>query len=200
MYCNHDPRQNPLALVFAHERDAPIKCSGCGRWMRRRPTKKTPLRRRPAPLAAYCIECPVLPFVTEEEELRFRPHPAPQRRRTRTAASLLLGLLALGLMGSSVQADSILPWRQQINQRLKDQQQLISNLMQQQRPAPQVQPSPPIIVQPLPVPGEPKQLLPIPGEPKQALQRICRKSRSSARLAELAKVPLRPGSGQHEAL
>lgn len=68
----------------------------------------------------------------------------------------------------------VLPWRRQMEQRLGQQDRLISQLLQMQRqPAPA--PPGPIIVMPeqpqqqLPVPGEPKQQLPIPGEPKQRL-------------------------------
>lgn len=35
-----------------------IKCASCRRWMRPEPDAKTPLRRRPSPLAAWCVECP----------------------------------------------------------------------------------------------------------------------------------------------
>jgi len=36
-----------------------IKCASCRRWMRPEPDAKTLLRRRPSPLAAWCVECPV---------------------------------------------------------------------------------------------------------------------------------------------
>jgi len=36
-----------------------VKCASCRRWMRPEPDAKTLLRRRPSPLAAWCVECPV---------------------------------------------------------------------------------------------------------------------------------------------
>ncbi len=86
---------------------------------------------------------------------------------------LLTLLFACGL----AQATPILPWRQQMHQRL---------LNLEGKGSPQAQPGPPpqIIVlpptyqplpipgaplQPLPIQGDPKQQLPIPGDPKQQL-------------------------------
>ncbi len=60
---------------------------------------------------------------------------------------------------------ALLPWRAQIEQRLRDQHELIVSLLQRSQPAPAA-PSPP---QTLPIPGEPRQVLPIPGEPRQPL-------------------------------
>ena len=36
-----------------------VKCASCRRWMRPEPDAKTPLKRRPPPVAAWCVECPV---------------------------------------------------------------------------------------------------------------------------------------------
>ncbi len=36
-----------------------IKCVECRRWMRPEPDAKTPLKRRPSPVASHCVECPV---------------------------------------------------------------------------------------------------------------------------------------------
>lgn len=74
----------------------------------------------------------------------------------------LLGTLAFGFMGSTASAEPILPWRQQINERLKFQEKLILEMMHKQN-----QPQPPLQI--LPILGDPKQLLPIGGEPKQKL-------------------------------
>jgi hypothetical protein len=74
----------------------------------------------------------------------------------------LLSALACGLMGSTAQADHILPYRQQMQKRLEFQEKLILELMNKQN-----QPQPPLQI--LPIPGEPRQNLPIPGEPKQQL-------------------------------
>jgi hypothetical protein len=77
---------------------------------------------------------------------------------------LLVGTVALGLVAGPLQAHPLLPWRAQIEQRLRDQQQQINHLLSQ-RPA-----QPPILLPgPLPIQGEPRQLLPIPGEPRQLL-------------------------------
>ncbi|MBI3406933.1 MAG: hypothetical protein HY040_01070 [Planctomycetes bacterium] len=83
-------------------------------------------------------------------------------------------LAFLAVLGGpwEVNAQSLLPWRNQVEQRLRDQNQLIAQLIAGPRQqAPQI---PPIIMQPqpyqlLPIPGEPKQRLPISGDPKQPL-------------------------------
>lgn len=41
-------------------RDFRVKCRVCGRWMRYAPTSATPVRRRPAPHAGSCTECPLV--------------------------------------------------------------------------------------------------------------------------------------------
>ena len=86
-----------------------------------------------------------------------------------------LVLLALLFACGLAQATPILPWRQQMHQRL---------LNLENKSGPQAQPAPQIIVlpptyqqlpiqgdpkQPLPIQGDPKQQLPIPGDPKQPL-------------------------------
>jgi hypothetical protein len=77
--------------------------------------------------------------------------------------AVLLAAVALGAVAGPVSAAPVLPWRAQMEQRLKDQQQMIQMLLQQrQAPAP-------ILLQPLPIQGEPRQQLPIQGEPKQQL-------------------------------
>ena len=79
---------------------------------------------------------------------------------------------ALWLVGSPVQAQSILPWRNQMEQRLRDQNQLITQLLGKQQQAPIIIQQLPIggeLKQQLPIAGEPKQALPVPGEPKQQL-------------------------------
>lgn len=83
--------------------------------------------------------------------------------------AILLPLLLLFALAGPAQAQTLLPWRTQIDHRLKDQQALIAQLIANQRQAPPT--APPIIVnpQPLPIQGEPKQQLPIGGEPKQLL-------------------------------
>ena len=89
------------------------------------------------------------------------------RHKTMTAATLVAFFILS--VPSQALPQSILPWRNQVEQRLRDQNQLIAQLIANQR-----QQNPPIIVQPqphplLPIQGEPKQLLPISGEPKQPL-------------------------------
>lgn len=39
--------------------DYRLKCTGCRRWMRYKPTVNTPAKRRPAPNAGRCVNCPV---------------------------------------------------------------------------------------------------------------------------------------------
>lgn len=88
----------------------------------------------------------------------------------------ILPLLLIAVAGAicaetPAAAQPFLPYRYQMEQRLKEQKWLIGKLMemQQQAPAP-FAPAPPIIVAPPgPIAEAPKQLLPIPGEPKQAL-------------------------------
>lgn len=85
--------------------------------------------------------------------------------------ALLLAALALGAVAGPAAAGPVLPWRAQVEQRLRDQQQLIHLLLQQRQPPAPGQPLP-IAGEPrqqLPIQGEPKQLLPVPGEPKQPL-------------------------------
>ncbi len=79
-------------------------------------------------------------------------------------------LLGLGLcLWSPAQAQaSTLPWRNQIEQRLRDQNQLIMKLMGQPQQQPIIIQAPPPY-QLLPIQGDPKQLLPIQGDPKQQL-------------------------------
>jgi hypothetical protein len=89
----------------------------------------------------------------------------------RLAAGFLLVLggaaLAAGPLAGSAQAQPYLPWRHQINERLRFHEKLLQELMaRKDSPAP-VAPAPPIIL--LPIAGEPKQALPIGGEPKQLL-------------------------------
>lgn len=89
---------------------------------------------------------------------------------------LLLALMSGMLAESTVHAQPLLPYRYQMEQRLKEQRWWIGKLMEMHQP-PQAAPSPiflspPIAEAPrqlLPVPGEPKQLLPVPGEPRQEL-------------------------------
>ena len=38
-------------------RDARMKCACCRRWMRFKPTMKTPMKRRRAPFASVCTVC-----------------------------------------------------------------------------------------------------------------------------------------------
>ena len=86
-----------------------------------------------------------------------------------------LVLVTLLCVCGLAQATPLLPWRQQMHQRL---------LNLENKGAPQAQPAPQIIVppptyqqlpiqgaplQPLPIQGEPKQQLPIQGDPKQQL-------------------------------
>lgn len=80
----------------------------------------------------------------------------------------LLGSLAFWAMASPAQAQ-LLPWRQQMNERIRFQEKLISDLASRPAPAPIIQllPIQGSPKQELPIQGEPKQLLPIPGEPKQ---------------------------------
>lgn len=83
--------------------------------------------------------------------------------KSRIPTILPMTLTALFLIApGAAHAQSILPWRHQIDQRLRDQQSQISALIANQRPAPAP-------IQPLPIPGEPKQQLPVPGEPRQQL-------------------------------
>ena len=84
-------------------------------------------------------------------------------------------LIAIGLFAGPWQAtaQSILPWRSQVEQRLRDQNQLIGQLIAGQRQQGPQAPAP-ILINPqpyqlLPIPGDPKQQLPIQGEPKQQL-------------------------------
>jgi hypothetical protein len=75
-------------------------------------------------------------------------------------------VLALLFACGLAQATPILPWRQQMHQRL---------LNLENKGGPQAQPAPPQIIvlpptyQQLPIPGNPKQQLPIQGDPKQQL-------------------------------
>jgi len=55
-------------------KDYRVKCAHCCRFMRYEPTAKTPARRRPAPHATTCTECPILSvtgqvvrFIPEEQ-------------------------------------------------------------------------------------------------------------------------------------
>ncbi len=76
----------------------------------------------------------------------------------------LLGGLVAGPLASSAQAQPFLPWRHQMNERLRFQERLLQELLaRKESPAPAA----PILV--LPIGGEPKQVLPIAGEPKQVL-------------------------------
>jgi hypothetical protein len=92
-----------------------------------------------------------------------RPEAAPGG--SPSVLPFLLAAVVLGTMGSSAQAQ--LPWRRQMEQRLR-------NLEQNQRTPPAPAPAaPPQIIflpyQQLPIAGEPKQQLPIPGDPRQQL-------------------------------
>jgi hypothetical protein len=78
-------------------------------------------------------------------------------------------LIGLALLGQAAPAQAqVLPWRRQVEQRLRALEQKPS--VPPAAPAPA--PTPPIIYLPyqqLPIPGPPLQQLPIPGAPKQAL-------------------------------
>lgn len=85
-----------------------------------------------------------------------------------TVTIVLLACLGALAIPGEAKAQSVLPWRNQMEQRLRDQNQLIQSLIANQRQ------TPPIIVHPqpqvpLPIQGDPKQQLPISGEPKQQL-------------------------------
>lgn len=84
-----------------------------------------------------------------------RPDPPP------FSLLFLVGTLTALVLTGPVQAQPYLPWRHQVNERLRFQEKLLLELIaQKQQPAPHYG---------LPIPGEPKQWLPIPGEPKQKL-------------------------------
>ncbi|MCI0380324.1 MAG: hypothetical protein L0215_22295 [Gemmataceae bacterium] len=74
--------------------------------------------------------------------------------------SSLCRIVPLLFLPSLVQAESFLPWRNQVEQRLREQHALMLQLLGQRAPAPH---------QALPIPGQPHQVLPIPGDPKQPL-------------------------------
>lgn len=38
-------------------KDYRIRCYDCGRWMRWKPTAKTPAKRAPVPRVARCVDC-----------------------------------------------------------------------------------------------------------------------------------------------
>jgi len=78
-----------------------------------------------------------------------------------------LVLLALLFACGLAQATPILPWRQQMHQRLLNLENKNSPQAQPAAP-PQIIVLPPIYEQ-LPIPGNPKQPLPIQGDPKQPL-------------------------------
>ncbi len=40
-------------------RDYRSLCRKCGRWMRNKPTEKTPAKRRSPPHANMCVDCPL---------------------------------------------------------------------------------------------------------------------------------------------
>ena len=89
---------------------------------------------------------------------------------------LLLTAIGCVIAESSAHAQPLLPYRYQMEQRLKEQRWWIGKLMEMHQPSspapPFLSPMPPIAEAPrqlLPVPGEPKQLLPIHGEPRQEL-------------------------------
>ncbi|MFO0966847.1 MAG: hypothetical protein U0793_14840 [Gemmataceae bacterium] len=96
-----------------------------------------------------------------------KPGPPGGFPRVAACVAIILGAAALvaGPLVSTAQAQPFLPWRHQVNERLKFQEKLIQELMSQRAaPAPT---QPPLIV--LPIPGTPKQDLPIGGLPKQDL-------------------------------
>lgn len=46
-----------LTAAEYRRRDYRMKCHVCRRWMRDRPTEKTPAKRAPVPWADRCVEC-----------------------------------------------------------------------------------------------------------------------------------------------
>ncbi len=97
-------------------------------------------------------------------------------RRMSMKRCILVVLTTLALLPDCANAGAILPWRRQVEQRLRAQEELIRELIAQRlAPQPQYQqpPQPQIIIVPspqgLPHQGEPKQQLPIQGAPKQEL-------------------------------
>ena len=46
-----------LTLEEYKKFDYRVKCQWCGEWMKFFPTKKTPVKRAPAPKAGYCTGC-----------------------------------------------------------------------------------------------------------------------------------------------
>jgi len=51
--------QQQIRLLVYRKKDYRSKCSQCRRWMRFKPTLKTPATRRSAPNAGRCTDCPV---------------------------------------------------------------------------------------------------------------------------------------------
>lgn len=106
--------------------------------------------------------------------------------QTPTLFLFLAALLTTGLLTDPAPAQ-VLPWRQQINERLRFQERLLQELISQ-RSAPQ--PQPPFLI--LPIPGAPKQELPIGGDPKQLLP-IPGNPRQEPPIEGEPRQPLPPG-------
>jgi len=89
----------------------------------------------------------------------------------------LVGGIALFALSGPAQAQSLFPWRNNIQQQVQRHEQQISQLINQPRqpaPAPNAGPQPIIIVQPhapqptFPIQGQPQQNFPIQGQPQQS--------------------------------
>lgn len=105
----------------------------------------------------------------------------------RLALALALGfVLAAGPLAPPAPAQ-LLPWRQQVNERMRFHEKLLLELMAQKQAAPSPAP-----IYMLPIPGEPKQGLPIPGEPKQSLP-IEGEPKQTPPIQGEPKQPLPPG-------
>ena len=106
-----------------------------------------------------------------------KPESPSEPSKPNLPVGLGLAILSLWLVGAPAQAQSLLPWRNSIAQQLRQHDQQIAQLLNQQRSAPVPNQTPPpqpiVIVQPplqsLPIQGQPRQTFPIGGQPKQTL-------------------------------
>jgi hypothetical protein len=104
-----------------------------------------------------------------------KPEQPVEPKSTKLPVCVGLALCSLWLVGTPAQAQSIFPWRNGITQQLRQHDQQINQLLNQQKTAPAPSPSPTpqplIIMQPplqsMPIQGQPQQAFPIDGQPKQ---------------------------------
>jgi hypothetical protein len=101
-----------------------------------------------------------------------KPEQGAETKSTKLPICLGLALASLWLVGTPVQAQSLFPWRNGVTQQLRQHDQQINQLLNEQKsPAPSPAPAPRIIAQPplqnMPIQGQPQQTFPIDGQPKQ---------------------------------